>query len=459
MKKNCKMFLVMMLVSLCATAITATTDLTFAEGKWLKEGKAIIGQLDDEDLDFASAYLDVSVADFLLEFDFTLEDIANHNHWLGVSYRTNEDKTISHMVRIKQRTALPSGIGISYLTDADDRWRYQERHQGDEFLELGEKYNLKVAVSNDYVFTLLNGDLVAASKLATNVAKGAVGIHTNATSVRFENITLQEYPKEEMRAFENHADWQVGRQRAAAFPTVPIIVAHRGNSSEAPENTLAAVRSAIAAGADAVEIDVYSTIDGEIILSHDTTVDRCTNGKGDVRYSTSEYLRSLDAGYPEKFGKKFAGEKMPFFREVLEEIKGKVTLVIEIKQPGIEEKVLQLLNETGTRDQVVIISFHTSSLAKFHDIAPDIPTSVLTFSHNTLEDIIALAKQAKTRSVDLNFGLCTKEIVTELVSKGYSVWAWTVNEPKKMEEMVYNGVSVITTDVPRKALDTFRPLQ
>lgn len=457
MSKSTRHLLLFMLIVLVNTSVFAAPKLIFTEGKWVQDGDVVIGELDDEDLDFASAYFTENLSEFSLEFDFTLEDIVNHSRWIGVSYRTNEDKTLSHMVRIKQRTALPSGLEVSYLNE--ERWRYQFRTQGEEFLELGQKYHLQVAVSKDYVFVLLNDELIISTKLASNVKDGSIGLHTNGATVKFENIALSEYPKAEMRAFEEHAEWQFGRQRAEAAQTIPIIVAHRGNSSEAPENTLAAVRSAILAGADAVEIDVYSTIDGELILSHDNTLERCTNGRGDVRYSTSEYLRSLDAGYPDKFGNKFAGEKMPFLREVLEEIKDKVTLVIEIKQPGIEDKILQLLNETGTRDQVVIIAFSAASLARFHDIAPDIPTSVLTYSHKTLDEIIALAKQAKTRSVNLNYGLCNKEIVTALVGKGYSVWAWTVNDPNTMKNMVHNGISVLTTDVPSKALDTFRPLK
>lgn len=457
MLKISRTLLVILLISLFSVSIMATTDMQFTEGKWVKDGDSLIGELDNYELDFASAYFTEPRASFSLEFDFTIEEISSYNQWLGVSYRTNEDKSISHMLRIKQKTALPTGVAVSYLTD--DRWSYQQKNQGEVFLEPGQIYHLRLAVSKDYCLAFLDGEVILASKLPTDIARGVIGLHTNGPRVRFTNIVLTDYPKEEMIAFEQTADWETGRKRAAAFPTVPIIVAHRGNSSEAPENTLAAVRSAIAAGADAVEIDVYSSFDGEIILSHDSTLERCTNGKGDLRYSTSEYLRSIDAGYSAQFGKKYAGEKMPFLREVLEEIKDKITLVIEIKQIGIEEKVLQLLNETGTRNQVVIIAFAPEVLAKFRDIAPDIPTSVLTYSHKTLEEIIDLAQRAKTFSVDLNFGLCTKEIVTALVTKGYSVWAWTVDDPATMNKMVENGVSVITTNVPKKALNTFRPLK
>ncbi len=453
MSKISKLGLFSLLICLISGLVLANApELVFKEGIWTKEGDALIGAIGEDDY-IASAYFTNSLADFSFEADVTMLDTINYSRWFGISYRSNEDLTLSHMLRVKQKTSLNNGYELSFLED--DRWKYQIKLSGTEFLELNKTYKIKVLASKDYFFFFLDDELIMAHKVPTQVAEGVIGLHTNGVTVKFENIVISDYPKEEMKKCEEQADWQAGRQRAAAFPTVPLIVAHRGNSSEAPENTLASVHSAILAGADGVEIDVYSTIDGEIILSHDSSLNRCTNGNGDVRFSTAEYLRTLDAG--SKYSKKFAGEKMPFLREVLEEIKDKVLLVIEIKQYGIEDKILKLLDETGTRDQVAIISFIPESLARFHDIAPDVPTSVLSSTGSNPESIIALAKKAKTRSVDLSYGVCTKENVAYLVSRGYSVWAWTVDDIKTMESMVHNGVSVLTTNVPRKALDKFRP--
>lgn len=455
-KSFSKLVLFFVLISIFSlTSIASSPELIFTNGVWTKEGNAVIGHISD-DVDFSSAYFNTPFDSFYFEADVTFLDVVNYSRWFGISYRSNDDKTISHMLRIKQKSSLRNGIELTFLED--DRWQNQMRFAGTEFLEIGQKHKVKLLSSKDYLFAYLDDELLIASKFPLKVANGYLGIHTNGATVKFENIVVKEYPKEEMMALETQAEWHFGRQRALQFPAVPFIVAHRGNSSEAPENTLAAVRSAILAGADGVEIDVYSTLDGDIILSHDPTVNRCTNGKGNVQYSTTEYLRSLDAGYPDKFGNKFAGEKMPFLREVLEEIKDKVILVIEIKQYGIEDKIIELLNETGTRNQVVIISFNANSLARVHDLAPDIPTSLLASSPNDPEGLIALAKTAKTRSLDLAYGLCTREVTSYLISRGYSVWAWTVDDTRTMQNLVNDGVSVITTNVPSKALDTFRPL-
>ncbi|MDD2430486.1 MAG: glycerophosphodiester phosphodiesterase family protein [Bacillota bacterium] len=448
-------FVVIMLCLFSLTSLASSETIEAYEGTWVFEEEAIVTKIDDNpDIDFNSAYFNQTKDSFYFETDFTIEESKNLSRWFGVSYRTPEDKTLSHMLRVKQNTTLGNGIELTFLTE--DRWRRQLNFAGEELLEIGVKYNFKMAVSNDYLIVLLNDKPILATKCASNVAEGLVGLHAYGMTVRFENTVLSDYPADEMVAYEEIANWQAGRDRAAAYPTIPIIVAHRGNSSEAPENTMASVKSAIAVGADAVEIDVYRTIDGELVLLHDSSLERTTNGTGDVKTKTYDYLKTLDAG--SSFNRKFAGEPIPLLRDVLLEIKDKVTLVIELKQAGIERDVLDLIIETGTRDQVVVIAFNAGLLANFYYMAPDIPTSVLSYSTKTIDEVVALAATGKTRSVDLNYGVINKEMATYLIGRGYSLWAWTVNNVKDMQRMVDLGASVITTDNPRAAIDYFRPL-
>jgi glycerophosphoryl diester phosphodiesterase len=219
---------------------------------------------------------------------------------------------------------------------------------------------------------------------------------------------------------------------------------------------MAAVKSAIAVGADGVEVDVYRTLDGELVLLHDGTLERTTNGTGHVNNRTWDYIKTLDAG--SWFSKEFKGEPIPRLEDVLLECKDKVLLVIELKQAGIERDVLRLVEETGMKDQVVIIAFGANLLSNIYYMDPSIPTSVLSYTTTTINDVVALAAQAKTRSVDLNYGVINKEMATWLISRGYSLWAWTVNNVNDMQRMVDMGVSVITTDRPRDALNYFRPM-
>ncbi len=142
-------------------------------------------------------------------------------------------------------------------------------------------------------------------------------------------------------------------------------IAHRGGAGE-PENTLAAFRNAISQGVDWLEFDVQMTKDGALVVIHDETVDRTTNGTGAVRDLTLAQIRSLDAGQ---------GEKVPTFQEVLDLAKADGTKILpETKSahlyPGMEEKLLQALEKAGYLDQTVIQSFEADSLSKIHRLNP-----------------------------------------------------------------------------------------
>ncbi len=149
---------------------------------------------------------------------------------------------------------------------------------------------------------------------------------------------------------------------------VPLqVFAHRGGLAQAPENTLAAFRNAISQGADWLEFDVQMTKDGELVVIHDETVDRTTDGTGAVRDLTLQQIRSLDAG---------DGQKVPTFAEVLDLAKASSMKIFpETKSahlyPGVEEKLLQTLEQAGYMDRTVIQSFEPASLDELHRLAPE----------------------------------------------------------------------------------------
>lgn len=158
-------------------------------------------------------------------------------------------------------------------------------------------------------------------------------------------------------------------------PLTPAqVIAHRGGPAYAPENTLAAFQNAIDQGVDWLEFDVQMTKDGELIVIHDETVDRTTNGTGAVADLTFEQIRSLDAGQ---------GEKVPTFKEVVELAKGSgVKILPETKSanlyPGVEEKMLRVLEETGYLDQTGIQSFVPASLETLQRINPGVRRCALS---------------------------------------------------------------------------------
>jgi glycerophosphoryl diester phosphodiesterase len=157
------------------------------------------------------------------------------------------------------------------------------------------------------------------------------------------------------------------------IPARPVAIAHRGDSAHQPESTLAAFRSAIDAGADWLEMDVQMSDDGHLVVIHDTTVDRTTNGSGRVADLTLAQLQALDAGN---------GEQIPTFADVLALASAaNIRIFPEAKSPelypGLEMQMVAALNRANYADRAVVQSFDSASLTRLHEIAPDLPLCAL----------------------------------------------------------------------------------
>ncbi len=169
------------------------------------------------------------------------------------------------------------------------------------------------------------------------------------------------------------------------------ITAHRGAAGLAPENTISAIRKGMRY-ADRIEIDVHQSKDGKIVVMHDSSVDRTTNGKGKIRDLDWSYLSQLDAG--SWFSPEYKGERISPLEEVIDLVCPKKVLLIEVKDgeyPGIENKIARIIEEKGVEDRVIIQSFSTKILETFHQLNPSIPLHKLFakqiylfgFRHNT----------------------------------------------------------------------------
>ena len=157
------------------------------------------------------------------------------------------------------------------------------------------------------------------------------------------------------------------------------IVGHRGASARAPENTMAAFKQAHADGADAIELDVLKTKDGNFLVMHDDTVERTTNGTGAVAELTLEQAQKLDAG--SWFDPKFAGERPPELGQVLEWAKDKIHVVVEVKRETAAqssgEELVEILRDKGVADQVTVMSFNKEFVERVERQAPELDTGVL----------------------------------------------------------------------------------
>ncbi len=224
----------------------------------------------------------------------------------------------------------------------------------------------------------------------------------------------------------------------AEYDSLPKLmnIAHRGFSFAAPENTLAAYRLAVEAGASGAECDVYRTTDGVLVLAHDKTFKRTAGVDTDVTKMSFEEVRNLDVGKWK--GERFANEKVPTLEEYLSCLRGTACIpVIEIKQEGIEEDVAKLLDKLGMVDAVFVISFSTKTLAELRKIEPRLKTAHL-FSLKVegdaedqaeafLKTLIEKAKAVGTNSVSLNDKMLSPKLIDLLHYDGLNVLAWRVN--------------------------------
>ncbi|NLL43882.1 MAG: glycerophosphodiester phosphodiesterase [Firmicutes bacterium] len=232
-----------------------------------------------------------------------------------------------------------------------------------------------------------------------------------------------------------------------------IVMAHRGFSSKAPENTMAAFTLALDAGAEGIELDVHLTKDGEVVVIHDHTLARTTNGTGLVADLTLAELQELDAGL--WFSPEFKGERLPSLREVLELLKEhNVLLNVETKAAlgyeQLNEKLASLLDEYAMWEKTIISSFNHYALVHIKTIRPQARTGIL---YNCgLVNPWEYAKSIGATALHPYYLTIVPELVQAAQQHGMMVNVWTVDEEVDIERVSLAGVDAIITNVPDRVL-------
>ena len=230
----------------------------------------------------------------------------------------------------------------------------------------------------------------------------------------------------------------------------PLVLGHRGASSDAPENTLAAFRLAIAQGADGVELDVRRCATGEVVVIHDADAGRTAGAPLRVAETPLATLRALDAGGWK--GERFRGERIPLLDEVLEELPG-ATVNVELKGEGgdlrLAASAAAVIRRAGAADRVVVSSFEARLLAAFRAAAPEVARGFL-FDGRCLWRLRASAAVAALRpsAVHPEASLVTPARARRWLRAGLSVNVWTVDEVALAARLAAVGVSAIITNVP-----------
>lgn len=223
-------------------------------------------------------------------------------------------------------------------------------------------------------------------------------------------------------------------------------IAHRGASGRFPENTLRAFNAAIDAGAQMCELDVQLTSDGALVVIHDETVERTTDGGGAVRAMTLAELKRLDAGV--RFGAEFKGERIPTLEEVVALAEGCCGLNIEIKSAGVERKVCELIVERGALATAMISSFDWGALAVVRHLEPRVRIGMLASQWPAR--LVGAAFELKTESINPRADMVTEDLCIAAHERNLSVYTWTVDEPAEMRRLIAFGVDGIMTNYPER---------
>jgi glycerophosphoryl diester phosphodiesterase len=244
--------------------------------------------------------------------------------------------------------------------------------------------------------------------------------------------------------------------RQPARVSRPFVIAHRGTSGRYPENTLPAFRHALSLGVDFVELDVVSTADGAVVVSHDTSVDRTTNGAGQIAAMSLREIKVLDAGA--WYAPEFAGERILTLDEALDLFANHATrLCIEIKGDTPPESIetarrtVTRLQERDYLQSVVISSFDTECLRMIKTWEPELATGLDPDRQDGTYTPWQLCQQVLKCHANLllhRHETLTRAIVDEAHLHGLGVWTWTVNTPEAMHRVTQLDIDAVMTDHP-----------
>ena len=238
-----------------------------------------------------------------------------------------------------------------------------------------------------------------------------------------------------------------------------IVVAHRGASAQAPENTMEAFRLGVEAGADAIELDVHLTADGQLAVIHDDTLDRTTDRTGRVAELTMDEIREADAGAtfarPDDAGLPYAGEglRVPTLPEVLEWLPDGIGLVVEIKARAAADAVVEALRGQPVREgnRLAVISFDEATIERVRELDPGIRTGYLLVPTQPIEPALTWATEHGHVGVfpwEGDLGMDPLPLMSQAHAYGREIGCYVVNDPQRMQHLAACGLWGFVTDVP-----------
>ena len=249
----------------------------------------------------------------------------------------------------------------------------------------------------------------------------------------------------------------------------PLIIAHRGDSAHAPENTLAAFQRAVDAGADGIEFDVRLTKDGDVAVFHDSSLNRIAGRPGKVLQLTSEELRAVDAGswfnrrHPDRADPIFAMQRIPTLREVLHHLQhfnGLLYIELKFREEDVERlahAVGEVIRDSPLLPRMIVKSFKLKAIPRVREMCPEVRTAALFAPKvrsllNKEKNILRLAEDVRADEVSVHYTLATRKLCSEAARRGFDVVVWTADHPRWVKRGSELGLKAVITNDPAKLL-------
>jgi glycerophosphoryl diester phosphodiesterase len=375
--------------------------------------------------------------DFQFEATVRFETVADANRWTALALDIQADgRAPWQHAAMRSNTAASNGTEFAQRTAADS-WVVTNAAAAPSAAGTGRDVRVRIVVHGTQAEWWFNGTLVQSTKSLLRSEEGGLGFVVNGARVSFDDVEVTKLDRPSY----------VLPNDGSPFPRN---VAHRGYSSLAPENTLAATAAGGRSGADWVETDVLTSADGIPYISHDPTVDRTTDGTGAVGALTSGYLDTLDAG--SWFAPAYRGQRMETLRNLMNEVKlSPANFLLEIKSPQTREQVARIVQEVVDArmvDRTIIQSFGDDVIRYAREAHPEIELAILRGALDA--DPVAVARSLDVVAYNPSWDAIRgkPQVIEALNGAGIAVMPYTVDDPVQWSRMRDEGVDGIITNKP-----------
>lgn len=373
---------------------------------------------------------------YRIETTLRFDDADNDARWAGLGLDMNPEGTVPwQQAPVRVGSSAANGVEFAYRTQAES-WDVSDAAAAPRDVGVGEEVTIAVEVSGNRGAYYFDDKLLMETNQLRRSPDGVMGLLVNGATASFDEVLVTEI--DPLPIFDLVEPGEI-----------PAVVAHRGDSSVAPENTMAAVTSAVEGGSDFFEIDIDFTADGEIVAIHDDTVDRTTDGTGAIREMTYPEVSELDTG--SWFDPAYSHSDMPLLDEVFEYMSQTgAQVVLEYKSTWEPEDVAMstaLIEEYGVEDQIIAQSFDLTTMSSLQQELPEVPRMVLG---DITEDAIGIAEElgAVGYNPPVAQVLENPDWVQEANDAGLATFVWTANDSADWASLISLGVEGVITDHP-----------